>query len=115
MKSADPQFRKTWFARVDEILHYVWDPIGVGGSPCARDEYQSYVPKVAGLLIEKKSKEEIFGYLHWLESEHMSCPVTKESEAHTKEVVEILCDHFEWFEKEPIQPSEPTRYARGSH
>jgi hypothetical protein len=27
------------FRRIDEILFYVWDPIGVNDSPYARDEY----------------------------------------------------------------------------
>jgi hypothetical protein len=27
------------YKRVDEVLHYVWDSIGVAGEPHARDEY----------------------------------------------------------------------------
>jgi hypothetical protein len=27
------------YRMVDEILHYVWDPIGVAGEARARDEY----------------------------------------------------------------------------
>jgi hypothetical protein len=87
MSSERTHFQKAVFRRVDEILHYVWDPIGVCEIAQARDEYQSYVPKVAGFLLEKKDKEELRAYLHWLESEHMSCPVTGETQAHTKEIV----------------------------
>ena len=28
--------------RIDEVLYYVWDPIGVSNEPCARSEYSSY-------------------------------------------------------------------------
>ena len=36
--------------RVDEVLFYIWDPIGVSPEPCARMEYESYVSKVLGLV-----------------------------------------------------------------
>ncbi|MET3555842.1 hypothetical protein ABIC50_005787 [Burkholderia sp. 567] len=36
--------------RVDEVLYYVWAPIGVAHSPAARDEYQGYLPKVFAML-----------------------------------------------------------------
>ena len=29
--------------RIDEVLFYVWDPIGVSDFPAARGEYSSYV------------------------------------------------------------------------
>jgi len=35
---------------VGEVLHYVWDPIGVAGVPQARDEYDGYVDHVCTLL-----------------------------------------------------------------
>ena len=34
--------------RTDEVLHYIWDPIGVSGVPTARDEYSGYVPRLVG-------------------------------------------------------------------
>ena len=37
--------------RADEILHYIWDPIGVAGAVMARDEYSGYVPKLVTLLM----------------------------------------------------------------
>lgn len=53
------------FVAVDEILCYIWDPLGVSadGTPQTRDEYTSYVPKIveslerdgsAELLLEKR-------------------------------------------------------------
>jgi hypothetical protein len=32
--------------RVDEILFYKWDPIGINHYPVARDEYRSYIPSI---------------------------------------------------------------------
>jgi hypothetical protein len=38
------------YKRCDEVLHYLWDPIGVAGAPGARDEYRSYLPNVFALV-----------------------------------------------------------------
>jgi hypothetical protein len=27
---------------INEVLHYIWDPIGIQDMPAARDEYESY-------------------------------------------------------------------------
>ena len=56
---------------IKEALMKDWDPIGVNEIPEAQDEYDSYVPAIHKLLIAKKSKQEIFDYLWWLETEHM--------------------------------------------
>lgn len=37
---------KILFQRCDEILHYIWDPIGCKDVPMAREEYYGYVPQV---------------------------------------------------------------------
>lgn len=42
-------FERELYQRVDEVLHYVWDPIGVSDAPEARDEYFSYLPIVFGM------------------------------------------------------------------
>lgn len=57
--------------RVDEVLFYVWDPIGVNGEPYARAEYRSYVTSVLGHLENNKSAQEIADYLCKIESESM--------------------------------------------
>ena len=51
------------YQAVDEVLHYIWDPIGVRDVPQARDEYHSYLPHVFRLLREGKSAESIASYL----------------------------------------------------
>jgi len=42
------------YKRIDEILYFDWNPIGVSGLP--RDEYQSYLPSIFRL---KKSGADI--------------------------------------------------------
>ena len=48
-----------------------WDPVGVGDIPEAQDEYDSYVSTLYKMLIAQKSRDEVFDYLWWLETEHM--------------------------------------------
>ncbi len=50
------------YRRTDEVLHYLWDPIGVAGIPEARDEYHSYLPVVFS-LVEKRDASAICAYL----------------------------------------------------
>ncbi|MCC2617130.1 hypothetical protein LJ739_12830 [Aestuariibacter halophilus] len=59
------------YRRVDEILHYLWDPIGVSDIPLARDEYHSYLPKVFSLVISEAKHHEISEYLVKVESGSM--------------------------------------------
>ena len=45
--------------RVDEVLFYIWDPLGFKGEPFARTEYRNYVKEVLGCLEDEKSSEEV--------------------------------------------------------
>lgn len=62
------------YRRCDEVLHYVWDPIGVSGSPGARDEYHSYLPNVFALVKDNPDAEKISGYLLEVEVSSMGLP-----------------------------------------
>jgi len=46
------------FMRIDEILYYVWDPIGVNGSniPETRDEYSGYTQAIYKKVLEGNSE-----------------------------------------------------------
>ena len=57
------------YRRTDEVLHYIWDPIGVAGVPQARDEYHSYLPQVFALLKNGASKDAIASYLTQITTE----------------------------------------------
>ena len=62
---------KELYRRVDEILFYLWDPIGICDIPMARDEYQSYLPQVFKLLINDSKDHEVSAYLIKVESGSM--------------------------------------------
>ena len=61
------------FIAVDEILCYLWDPIGVSsdGTPQARDEYTSYVPEIVKLLEDGADAQQIADSLDRIEVEQM--------------------------------------------
>jgi hypothetical protein len=78
------------YQRMDEVLHYVWDPIGVAEATMARDEYYSYLPHVFGLLNEKKGKDAVAKYLSAVRTDRMGLP---ENSKRDEEVAELL---LEW-------------------
>jgi hypothetical protein len=49
--------------RVDEVLFYIWDPIGVSPEPYARGEYTSYVWQVLELVEKNDSIQPVSEYL----------------------------------------------------
>jgi hypothetical protein len=60
------------YKRIDEVLHYIWDPIGVSTmSPIPRDEYQSYLPQVFRRVLEEAGEESIVAYLSSVERDQM--------------------------------------------
>ena len=81
------------YKRVDEVLHYVWDPIGVTGSPYARDEYYSYLPKVFSLHLETEDGKDITDYLMDVAHNAMALSPSRDK---AEEVADIL---MEWKEK----------------
>ncbi len=72
--------------RVDEVLQYVWDPIGISGAPEARDEYHNYVQQVLNLALAD-DEDRLAEHLHSLETKHMGLTGDK---AHCCEVAELL-------------------------
>jgi hypothetical protein len=59
------------YQRLDEVVHYLWDPIGASGAPEARDEYYSYLPKLLELLKRGSNENEIADYLGSITSDRM--------------------------------------------
>jgi hypothetical protein len=50
---------KLLIKNVSWLLHTHWDPIGLNDDPESRGEYDNYAPKIAGMIISKKSLREI--------------------------------------------------------
>ena len=59
------------YRAVDEVLHYVWDPIGISSIPQARDEYHSYLPQVFSLLRSGATEAELDAHLASIASDRM--------------------------------------------
>lgn len=76
------------YRRLDEVLYYVWDPIGVASSP-ARDEYQGYLPKVFAMLQEGLDASSIAAYLDNVATESMGLGTNPE---HSRRVAGLLLD-----------------------
>jgi hypothetical protein len=77
------------YEAVDEVLHYIWDPIGVRDVPQARDEYHSYLPRVFSLLRDGENPESIAGYLGKVTTESMGL---RGNAKHDLEVAMVLID-----------------------
>lgn len=58
------------YRKIDDILWFDWDPIGINDM-APRDEYQSYVPEIFGLVKANANRREIAKRLHKLETENM--------------------------------------------
>jgi hypothetical protein len=59
---------------VGEVLHYVWDPIGVAGVPQARDEYDGYIGAVCSLLRSGAPESDMAAHLVRVADERMGIP-----------------------------------------
>ena len=83
--------------RVDEVLYYVWDPIGVSDDPYARSEYHTYISSVLD-HVKSKNAQEIADYLCSIERDRMELTPNKEKALETamlllecKEAIEEGC------------------------
>jgi hypothetical protein len=76
--------------RVDEVLFYVWDPIGVQPEPCARSEYESYVPKIRQLVEENDAIGPISAHLAAIVRDKMEMTPDKKQ---CDEVAKLLLEH----------------------
>lgn len=80
------------YRAVDEVLHYVWDPIGVSSTPQARAEYHGYLPQVFGLLHSGSDVHAIARNLTQVTTERMGLT---ENPEHDLEIARVL---MEWKE-----------------
>ncbi len=85
------------YKSTDEVLHYLWDPIGVSGSPYARDEYYGYLPQVFNMIKNNEKPEAIVEYLVSMEEQRMGLSPNKKGAI---EVVEILNEYRDKYDEE---------------
>jgi hypothetical protein len=62
------------YERIDKLFWEVWDPIGVFGTPEARDEYYGYLPQVFALAVRGSPPREIARNLNEVERRRMGLP-----------------------------------------
>ena len=63
--------QKIIYQKIDELLWSEWDPIGVNYVEDARDEYQSYTPKIFDLKINNAGKNIIAMSLYKIETDNI--------------------------------------------
>jgi hypothetical protein len=71
MNNANLQKAQRYHNTIRDAIMSEWDPIGIASIAEASDEYDSYIPQIYKMLIERASTQQIFDYLWWLETEHM--------------------------------------------
>jgi hypothetical protein len=74
--------------RIDEVLFYVWDPIGVSDTPAARGEYSSYTMTILKYVLEEDLTK-IASQLTEIESSSMELST---NETKNLEIAELLVD-----------------------
>ena len=65
--------------QIRQILLHDWDPVGVQDEPNARDEYDSYVGDVYGLLARGASPKQVAEHLARIEADRMGLPSSVEA------------------------------------
>jgi len=75
------------YKRVDEVLHYIWDPVGVFDQPDARDEYYSYIPIIFHLLNDNRDSQEIEDKLFQIGLDRMGLTISRDK---IKKTVDLI-------------------------
>jgi hypothetical protein len=73
--------------RVDEVLFYVWDPIGVSDQPFARGEYESYVPSIVSLVEKTENIQLIAEHLESIVKDYMEFSPDRARCVYTAEIL----------------------------
>jgi hypothetical protein len=69
---------KELYQRIDEVIHYIWDPIGINGAPEARDEYYTYLPEIYS-LVKDNNEDKIVKTLMDISIKRMGISPSKDS------------------------------------
>jgi hypothetical protein len=75
------------YRRVDEVLYYVWDPIGVAKEPFARGEYKGYVQEVLELVEQNDDVEPVSSHLADIVQDMMGLSPDKKQCDYTAELL----------------------------
>lgn len=89
MNSASDQFEPELLQRIDEVLYYLWDPLGVAREPLSRQEYSAFVPDVFAALLDDADEQRLMELLLLLETEFLAL-APRPSQA--RRIAELLVD-----------------------
>ncbi len=89
MSQAPEQFEQELLLRVDEVLYYLWDPLGVARDPSARQEYAAFVPDVFAALMDDADEGRVMELLLLLETEYLAHGPRP---SHDRRIAEVLID-----------------------
>jgi hypothetical protein len=81
--------KEKFYRRVDEILYYLWDPIGVKEEPAARSEYLNYLNTIYSMVIDCKDQHTIAKQLRLFEQSDMGLI---SDEAHLMKIANVLIE-----------------------
>jgi hypothetical protein len=69
------------YKRLDELLFYQWDPIGIStDEDWPTDEYQAYLPRVFSMLLEFDDPKPIADYLSEVSTKSMGLSLQSEAD-----------------------------------
>ncbi len=90
------------YQSIDEVLHYMWDPIGVSGVPETRDEYSSYLPIVYEMVKSGKTEDEIVQYLYKVVTENMGLRGSLEEDRKVAKIILTWADRLSKQDKKDL-------------
>lgn len=77
------------YRRIDEILFYKWDPIGVSNMNWTRDEYEGYLPQIFKLALANSHPESIAVYLTAISTDNMGL---SEAKQHDLKIAKLILE-----------------------
>jgi hypothetical protein len=86
------------YQRIDEVLHYKWDPLGISNEPIARDEYNSYLPRVFKMVKDDIKAEELAKELQRIEDDRIGLTVDPIRLKENIQIAELLIAYREAIE-----------------
>ena len=84
MPEIDKHASLAWHTRIRAILNHDWDPIG----GCPADEYDAYLGKIAAMLRDNASDQDLVAYFKWAEVDHMG--VGSEAQFDSMRILKVI-------------------------
>ena len=81
--------------KLREIGWNTWDPIGLAGTDCPPDEYDSYLLQAVSQLRHGQPVDDVSAYLEEIASEHMCLgPSTPDTRAASTRTAKLISEYL---------------------